>query len=223
MRIATLIFHYQREDLTRSVLQQLRDQPRNNIIVVDDGSDIPFEEPGIEILRWPSNVGYLKSVNKAMQHPRLKAYKAAFMLNNDVKGLSFDMLNKLAVTLKSSPKLAAVSPAVTPTPHQSMKQSFGAPRYERHIDWVAPLVSIEAWKEVGGFDENLKGYGVDIQFCFAARERGWSFMVVPDLVIEHEMGGTVRSIPDAKGHDDLEFMNTYLCQKYKVSHWSELI
>lgn len=223
MRIATLIFHYQREDLTRNVLNQLRDQPRNNIIVVDDGSDTPFEEPGIEVLRWPANLGYVKSVNKAMKHKRLQAYTAAFMLNNDVQGLSFAMLNKLANTLITVPKLAAVSPAVRPTPHQSMKPGAGTPRYERHIDWVAPLVNITAWKEVQGFDENLKGYGVDIQFCFAARELEWSFMVVPDLVVDHEMGATVRSISDAKGHDDLEFMNNYLCKKYHVTHWSELV
>jgi len=250
MRIASAVMHYQREDLTVDVLNQLAGVA--DVFVFDDGSwpplgmdlgpkqNLMFLEcerrvelrtnryRGVQVLRHRCNLGYVRAVNTAMSALATLGYEAVWTLNNDIHGISGEMLEELTATLAAGSKLAAVSPAVESSPHTEMApglahQPWRASKLKtlKFIDWVCPLVRLSAWNQVGGFDENLRGFGCDVQFCYDARQWEWKFAVLPFQVVSHDMGATVRSLGITE-HSDMGYMNEYLCRKYGVKRWEDL-
>lgn len=228
-----IIFHYKTDDLTNKVISQLESLPK--IIVYDDGSEESFatHQPNVKVTREQENKGYLKSVNVMMKTVEIESFldnhtdlKNVFVwhLNSDVTGLTPELFYLLAKTLQEHPELAVVSPSVKPSPHKDMQQGKHDFRYVKHVDWVAPMVRACSWFAVNGFDENLKGYGCDLDICYRLRQQNWKLAVLPNKTIQHEMGGTVKTLPieERKQHDDLEFMDSYLCQKYQINNWKEL-
>lgn len=56
------------------------------------------------------------------------------------------------------------------------------------------LTSTEAWKAVGGFDENLFIDGVDTEFCYRLRSRGFDVVRTNDIALLHEIGKKAQII-----------------------------
>jgi len=224
MKVAVAVFHYERNDLTDAVLQQLTSV--EHVFVHDDGSLSTYQVPKylknshrilIAIVRVRG--GYIKAVNRMMRFLSDSGYEAVWTLNNDITivGPALSVLESLTAVLEAHPTVAAVTPGVDPNPHPDMRPNPNIDfTYLPFIDWVCPLVRIRAWNEVGGFDQNLKGYGCDIQFCYDARNIGWKFGIVPNQKVYHQMGATCKTF-DSMGHDDLDFMTEYLKKKYNVS------
>lgn len=219
--------HYERNDLTDAVLAQLEAVPE--VFVFDDGSSAPYTSSKPIILRVDRNQGYVKAVNLAMERLSYLCLDAVWVLNNDVTGLTPALWSALIEALVRNKHLAAVSPAVRRSGHIEMRpgREFRGrvdpkARREKFIDWVCPMVRVKAWNDVGGFDENLAGYGVDLDFCKRARDREWRFAVLPQFTIDHLSGGTVKGMPDKASHSDLALMNRLLCAKWGIRRWEDL-
>lgn len=61
------------------------------------------------------------------------------------------------------------------------------------VDWVSGaclMISAEAFREVGGFDEKFFMYWEDADLCFRVKERGWRVFAVPAAVVIHHEGGS---------------------------------
>jgi N-acetylglucosaminyl-diphospho-decaprenol L-rhamnosyltransferase len=61
------------------------------------------------------------------------------------------------------------------------------------VDWVggaAMIVRRLAFDQVGGFDERLFLYMEDVDLCRRLRQRGWRIRFVPDVAVDHELGGS---------------------------------
>jgi len=229
MKVATVIMHYEYEDLTNQVLAQL--SGLSDLFVFDDGSSHLFEPASkATVIAIPENRGYVKAVNEALRvlgnlHTVCASdpYDAVWTLNNDVEGLTGELLEALSQALEKNKHLAAVSPAIAGNGHHEMRpgNEFRGridpkARRESFIDWVCPLVRMSAWLDVGGFDESLPGYGVDVDFCKRARDREWRFAVLPQFTIQHEGRGTVKHLPDKADHANIGLMNKLLCAKWGV-------
>lgn len=63
----------------------------------------------------------------------------------------------------------------------------GVHKTERIIT-SATLTNILAWKDVGGFDEELFVDGVDKDFCFRLRKKGYYVLVDCNICLLHELG-----------------------------------
>ena len=50
------------------------------------------------------------------------------------------------------------------------------------------LLNIKAWKEIGGFDENMFIDGVDFDICYRLRQFGYKILCVQSIVLLHELG-----------------------------------
>lgn len=56
------------------------------------------------------------------------------------------------------------------------------------VDWAsgaALLIRTEAWREIGGFDENIFMYMEEVDWCRRAARAGWAVKVVPAARIMH--------------------------------------
>lgn len=231
MKTFVCIMHYETIHLTDSVLSQLEGLSEDiDVFVNDDGSVKPYDNEDVFTIRCNQNLGYVRTVNNAINIIAgigfTESYDpsevAIWTLNTDVKKLSPEILKALTDKLSEDRNLAAISPAICASPHSVMHPGPEKFRFVKYIDWVAPLVRLSAWQALSGFDTNLKGFGCDIDFCKRARDKKWKFGVLPKYAIEHEMGGTTKTLVDDKGHSDLEYMNRYLCQKHGVNQWTDL-
>ena len=68
-------------------------------------------------------------------------------------------------------------------------------------DWVsgaAMLVRREAFVAVGGFDERIFMYMEDVDLCRRLRASGWTVEYLPDVRVEHRIGGSQSSDQPAR-------------------------
>lgn len=230
MNLTVAVLHYETTDLTLRLIDQLKEFQR--IIIIDDGSALPLtiRDPRIRVYRSEENMGFIKSFNFAMAYARQfgSAVDATvWVLNTDIEGITRPMAEALFDYLWKNPDIAAASPAITPSPHLEMSPNQLVYRRTRFIDFVCPMIKMSAWHAVGeayypnsagiGLDPGLKGYGCDLDWCYRARRARFNLAVLPRFKVKHEMGGTVKRITDAKGHDDIQFMSNYLCEKWSVA------
>jgi rhamnosyltransferase len=62
------------------------------------------------------------------------------------------------------------------------------------------LIRLDAWQELGGFDENLFIDGVDTDFCLRAKSAGWQVVAAPEAVLHHRLGSRAQTgIPGPLG------------------------
>lgn len=217
MKTATIIIHYNRDDLTRRVLGEL--DGLADLYVLDNGSVTPFVDSRAKVIRMEANRGFIGGANVCMTYAYVNAFSHVWLLNNDIYGVSSDMRVALELVASCFDDLAVVSPAISGSPHSAMAP--GELREVGCIDWVAPLISVRAYAEVGPFDEDLKGYGVDIDYCYRARQQQWRLLVDGRMTVQHQMGATIADPAMNAGHNDLDFALDYLKRKYNVSDpWS---
>jgi GT2 family glycosyltransferase len=70
----------------------------------------------------------------------------------------------------------------------------GAPAGQ--VEWVtgaALALRREAWEESGGFDEEFRFYGQDLDLCLRLRDAGWKVELIPDFHVLHHHGATIGS------------------------------
>lgn len=65
------------------------------------------------------------------------------------------------------------------------------------------MTSIESWEAVGGFDEDMFIDGVDFDFCWRIRQKGYGILLIPSVRINHEIGDA--RIHSILGHEFLVF------------------
>jgi GT2 family glycosyltransferase len=85
----------------------------------------------------------------------------------------------------------------------------------RAVDWVpgaALAFRRGVWEGVGGLDPRFTLYGQDLDFCQAAKQRGWRVAVVPESRVLHHHGATVGAAAGV----DAGRLNTALL-------WSDLV
>lgn len=55
---------------------------------------------------------------------------------------------------------------------------------------AAPVFRREVFTELGGYDARYFLYLEDVDLAFRARSRGWTSWVLPDVVVEHDLGAS---------------------------------
>lgn len=83
-------------------------------------------------------------------------------------------------------------------------------RRERYVDWVSGaclLVRRRVAEAIGGLDERFFLYTEDVDFCAAARARGWKVLFTPSAEIVHLRG---RSRATVAGHMNAAYRRSHL-------------
>ena len=215
--VSLIVPVYSRADLTLACLRSFR---RNNmrvgyeVIVIDDGADAETKAmlarvEGIELIVNRSNIGYLRSVNRAAAAAR---GRWMVLCNNDIEGTD-GWLRALLDCAESADDIGVVTPKYV-YPDGSLCEAGGIIwrdgtganygrgedpslfqyEYRREVDFgsaAALLVRTDLWRELGGYDERyLPMYYEDVDLCFEARERGLRVMYEPRALVVHHEGAT---------------------------------
>ena len=153
-------------------------------------------------------------------HRFLSEYSQGYvwMLNSDVNGLSIEMYEDLLTMMDSNTFM--VTPSFN-SPHAIFNQDkLMTIDQVNWIDMCCPLINVELYHKLGGFDPELKGYFADVDLCYRARNAGYKMYVNHNYNVHHLGSYTVNKtnkFEQAAIQD-----NDLIIKKYN-KNWYELI
>jgi len=206
------------EETRRCIASVIASKPLNTsfgrLIIVDDCGPVPelrglvaaiaAHETFVELIVNESNLGFVKSANKAMQ----ASGSDVVLLNADTE-VHGDWLDRLAYHAHAGDKTATVTPfsnnatictfpAIGGLPHLPFGKSlaeldgaFAAANGARHVDIPTGVgfcmyISRAALAEFGMFEEAFgRGYGEETDFCQKALHAGWRNLLAGDVFVFH--------------------------------------
>ncbi|HEY4364309.1 MAG TPA: glycosyltransferase family 2 protein [Bryobacteraceae bacterium] len=219
MRIAAVIPSWNRRDLLRTLLENLKAQTKtfDEVIVVDngstDGSAEVAESMGARVVRLPENLGFAAAVNRGIA-PATSEWVA--ILNNDVT-LEPEWLTRMLGAVGDSAFaagkiLSAADSKVIDGTFDLMARSGCAlrcgagkrdsPTWNRAgtismAPMTAALFRRSLFEEIGGLDEQFGSYLEDVDFGVRCALAGRGGVYVPEAVAHHRGSAT-----SGKWHSD---------------------
>jgi hypothetical protein len=219
MRISAIVTNYNTWSSTLDVVAALNrcgPGPLAEIIVVDDASDAPppgqlSGAPLVRIIRNPQNRGYVRSLNIGA---REAVGDILLVLDSDAVPIT-DVVGPLPAAFERRPRLGALglravdrNGAVTGSsqPVPSLLGFVLGQRLEARLEswkpWPARptvyyscalAVRAEAFKAIGGMDEEFDFLDADVDFGWRLHESRWEQALAPELVVRHEGGGSPQA------------------------------
>lgn len=186
--------------------------------------DIVEQDARVHLARSDTSLGFSAANNFGVDWARrlLGEPDHWFFLNNDA-GVEPDTLCRLCDALGSVPRAGVAGPRLVIWGAEDHLNSLGLnvtaigeawdegigialadygeipeQREVLAVTGSALLVSAEAFREIGGWNELYGYYFEDIDLCLQARGRGWKVVHVPDAVAAHAISATADQITDFK-------------------------
>lgn len=236
--VDVVVVHYRSRGLARDLVRDLMSQQDVDlkIIIVESGSDGTVEsvvaEYGkqIEVIDLNANVGYCRGNNIGAQRSRTGSL--LLVCNPDVRLPDVTTVASLAAILRVQPELAAVAPGIMTMQGQleyinstvNLERAL-AHHTETHVDaeteygtrtlsWIngaCLLITPEAWRATGGFDERFFLFCEEVDWCIRARNLGFKVLLDTSVRVRHQRGGTF----DGRGVKASYYFHRnlyYLCQ-----------
>lgn len=158
--------------------------------------------PWINIIFNQKNIGYGAACNQAIQ---VGIGELIFIMNSDIEVTS-GWLQPLALTLKSSPKVAVTGPrlvnsqgylmgaGVIGSNSKPIIRGWGEPDHPERYNLAMECLSVcgacmglkrELLPELGFFDEHYFHYFEETDYCFNARYHGYKVIYCPQSKVIH--------------------------------------
>jgi len=211
-KIAVIIPMFGKEELTRKCIEfTLKNAGVPvDIVVVDDGSPIPYEDERATIIRLEQNRGYTGATNEGILHAQKLEYDYVHLLNNDtepepnfIKVLHDVMQKESAIGIAGSVRKLV-------TDSEMCYELFGEDMirgYQRvcnqdmlkdlpeiiHTYWVplcSSLVRMDMIREIGLLDKQMRTWCSDTDYCFRANFAHWNVSIIPASIVLHIHQGT---------------------------------
>ena len=190
------------------------------LLVIDNGTGVPSDAaiaaavPGAEVVRLPENVGYTGGNNVGIRRALAAGAEYVIVVNNDAEVAPDCLETLVGVARAEGPRVAAVGAKVfSADDHSRLWMAYGRltwraalikrvgegdaddTRFEerRDVDWVSGccvLLTRRALEDVGLFDEFFFAYHEDVDWCTAARTRGYRIVFAPEARAIHHGGGS---------------------------------
>jgi len=193
-----------------------QDRPPSEIVVVDNASSEDERArlrrdlggvPGVRLLLLDDNRQFAGGLNAGARAAFAAGATRVLLLNNDTQ-LAPDALARLEDAMAAAPAAGIVGPVVVDLHDPGRVITAGERvllpllcvprtliRHHAHGDAPYPvtgvmgcalLVTRECFEAAGGFTEEIQVYYEDVDFCLAARARGFGAMIAPSAVVRHD-------------------------------------
>ena len=191
MKTAICILHYGDAGRTEKLCAALqRGDEDATILVLDNASPEPF--PGAWV-RLPENLYWAGALAWCLEALEQEGFSHVWFCNNDIMPVSappfLKRMQARMEKLQKSGKVGIISPSFSSNPyHEQMVHRFGGYCVKAvYVDGIAPFISLECVRRVGGVDfgENIYGYGVDVWLSYRASKSGWGVFVDHSLLFRH--------------------------------------
>lgn len=168
------------------------------ILIIDDGSSdnsaarIKKEFPNCELLKTGKYLEYCRSNNFGIEYAIEKKAKYIFIVNNDTKDFSKNLLDKVVETFEKNKKIGLVGPLCLDYGKNMMLSSKPRYRFGYKTDTAAEgsVVKTEVFNKIGLFNERLYRYFEDLDLIIRLRKAGYETKSIRDVSFAHFGSGT---------------------------------
>lgn len=173
----------------------------NNIIIYNNGGIPDLEDllsnpltDSLVILGSGDNTGLPIAFNASFHEAQTLGSDHVLLLDQD--SVAPDSLVSTLASHFTDPSIGIAGPriadrAIVSDPQEALDAET------KIVDRVISsgcLISLEAWKAVGGYDEQLKIDWVDFEFCADVRLHGFKILQTSQVALLHELGHRTPSI-----------------------------
>lgn len=208
MKIGAVIISFNPDlDVLRANVDSLKKQV-SQIVIVDNGSrnineiNQLVKNDNINFIYEGKNVGIAQATNDAFSYFQKENYKWIITMDQD-SVLPDQAINKyLKYTHRVTGLIASIQKPIKEMTINGRRVTLskeGTVEYPSKIDKSrkiiasGSLISVEAWKLVGGFDEELFIDAVDFDFNMKLLEAGFSVEQI-NIEMKHKLGSPVSKI-----------------------------
>ena len=237
-KIAIIVLNWNGQKFLEQFLPSvIKHSATAQIIVADNQSTdhsisyLKSHFPEVTIIQNPSNEGFAKGYNLALQQVKAEYY---VLLNSDVD-VTPQWLQPIIALMDLNKNIAACQPKILDYTHPSLFEYAGASggfideygypfcrgRLFNHLEedknqyneaievfWATGacmFIRSEAFWAVGGFDEDYFAHMEEIDLCWRLKNIGYQIYVEPKSIVYHVGGGTLHKLSSKKTY--LNFRN----------------
>jgi GT2 family glycosyltransferase len=222
-RLLTVILHYGDARSTARLHRQFHERPAGGEVrVLDNAAPEPYPQAW---KRLATNIYWAGALAHTLELAEAEGFSHLWFLNNDIVflrsgslvGYAWHRLQRIEAKIG---RVAVYSPSVTANPYHGhmVRLESGDFRTVAYVDGIAPLISLEYWREAGlDWSDNPIGYGVDVAFSLKAPHLGWNLAVDHTLVMRHRYHETARSVPGFM-HEAARLEESFLSARLGPDH-----
>ncbi len=219
-----------------------------DVILVDNGSNDSSVDifkrkfPNIHLIANQINFGFSEGNNIGIRYSMEKKYDYILLLNNDTI-VKTDALSHLLDTIKSQPQIGVVGSKIlyydnpdliwfaggnfnknsSKGYHYGIKEKdIGQYDNECETDYVTGcclLTKQEVFKKIGILDSDYFAYLEDVDFCFRAKQAGYTIKYQPKAMIYHKVSSTSSWDSPVYLYFNMRNKILFLSKNSKFSKW----
>ncbi|MGB3353714.1 MAG: glycosyltransferase [Mycobacterium sp.] len=199
-KVSVVIPAYGRHDMVGALLSDLAAEKSHTaqVTVLDNRGDLTFESgPNFTVLKSPTNLRWIGSVNWAIGNAIAKGFDVVVVLNSDIR-LSLRFVHEISLAAVINEGVAVAAPCYDDFwPHQHATATPACARDYRPVqavrkvpfcDGTAIAFNVTAAADIGPLDNtnfNWHGYGADLDYSIRARRRGYRVIVTESCFVSH--------------------------------------
>ncbi|MCW8107518.1 glycosyltransferase family 2 protein [Alteromonas ponticola] len=152
----------------------------------------------VNYLHFPENVGIAAAQNAGIIALRDSGYDAAFVFDQDshlTQQLLCGLIAQLQASIQENPKIAAIGPTVicgfnqtAQIPKLKYAHESGDLISVSQIIASGMLIFLAHVNVIGLKDESLFIDGVDHEWCWRARSKGFAILIAKNILMHHKQG-----------------------------------
>lgn len=168
----------------------------DRLVLVDNGcSSSDYEtladDERIVVIKHGKNLGIATALNTIVRFAAENGYQWALTLDQDSVAPS-NLIEAYKSVIPGKERLGMVCCKIHDR-NFIMQREERLPQKDRYVEKCitsASMVNVEAWQDVGGFDDQMFIDSVDFDFCLMLRKRGWKIFRTYKAILLHELGKT---------------------------------
>lgn len=174
------------------------------VIIVDNASknvkglqEVVSKYANVTLVKNSQNIGFAKALTQVFEWAKLQGFNWVLTLNDD-SVVPSNMISEYKKILENQGSLVNQKNAKIAIVCSLLKNRLDgtilhSKCHEDECITSGSLTSVEAWQEIGGFDEWLEIDGVDFDFSRRLVRAGWKIVECQNVIMEHQIG-KARSI-----------------------------
>ena len=161
------------------------------IIIIDNtpNRNLKLDGEGIIYIPLLANKGIAYALNVAA-HKAIELQMDWILTMDQDSILSVDMLENYSdFLLLDKRNIGVISPIINMYKGENKQKSVGYKEIDEAIT-SGSLINLNAYKEVGGFKDEMFIDAVDFEFCWNLKAHGYKIYQVNNVVMQHQLGHT---------------------------------
>ena len=227
-RIAVVIPQFNKEEYTRKCIELVKKNYGTGepieIVVVDDGSEIPFVDPLVNVVRHETNMGFTAAANTGILWAQVRNCDYVLLLNNDTEPYP-GFLQELVLCLEANPAAGiAASVRIHPERGDANVELMGSdlirgyqyftdekslPDIPIPANWIplcSGLLRMDMVRDIGILDKRFRNHCSDSNYCIQAKMRGWGVLLVPTSKVIHHLSVSTTAAKISPDKDQALFL-----------------